>query len=245
MDANSKLLALYRSKFEELSPRIKAYNEDLCLKYEENKNQATNPLMLIINEDWEKADLKVMIFGQENNFRGGVCGNGGAFCGKINEVIEIYNKFYLKDTMYSCPFWNEFRRIRSKICTNDKKVAVLWNNIVKIGRLGPGFNPEIHQITKQYFNVIQDEITILQPDLLIFFTGPKYDERIHEALGEFLKIEIDGFSTKQMCNIEFKEYPEIRKSIRTYHPGYLYRNKDRRLKFINKIEVEIKDFINQ
>ena len=245
MDTNSKLLALYKSKFDELSPRISVYNENLCLKNEEDKNQATNPLMLMIDEDWEKADLKVMIFGQENNFWGGECGNGGAFGGKINEVIEIYNKFYLKDTMYSCPFWNEFRRIRSEISTNDKKVAVLWNNIVKIGRLGPGFNLEIHQITKQYFNVIQDEIKILQPDLLIFFTGPKYNERIQEALGEFSNIEIDGFSARQMCNIEFKEFPGIKKSIRTYHPGYLYRNKNRRLKFINKILLEIKIFMNQ
>ena len=55
----------------------------------------------------------------------------------------------------------------------NKRVAYLWNNISKLSIGGrDGVSPEIHELEKEYFHVIPQEIEILKPDVLIFFTGP-------------------------------------------------------------------------
>lgn len=219
MDTNTRLQELYNSKYQQLSDNIMRYNSSVS----NLNNRASNPLMLKINEDWQNADVKVMIFGQENNFWGGECDNGGAvFCGKVNEVIDIYETFYLNKKRKYGPYWNEFNRIINKTTTREKKVAFLWNNIVKIGRLGMGCVPAIHKITNEDFNVIAAEIRILKPNILIFLTGPDYDIKIKDALGDYTKNEIKGYDQQQMCEIKFDTDYDLALCVRTHHPNYLY-----------------------
>ena len=231
MDTNKQLEDLYKSKYPNLTSQINEYNQNI----NDDNNRATNPLMLKVNDEWINADLKIMIFGQENNFWAGECGNRAIFCGKINEVIEIYEKFYLKDLMYACPFWNEYRNIIKGTKSQGKKISFLWNNIVKIGRLGIGCVPEIHKITNENFNIIADEINISKPDVLVFFTGPNYDNKIFDALGKYTKFPIENFNPRQLCEIKFDTDYNLKYSIRTYHPGYLYRNKERKRIFMEEL----------
>ena len=232
---NKELIDLYTSKYSILTKKINDYN----ISVDNKINRATNPLMLKVNNDWVKADLKVMVFGQENNIWGGEFGNDGAFCGQINEIINIYEKFYLNDEMYACPFWNEYRNLRNQIKKQDKNISFLWNNVVKIGRLGIGCLPEIHKITTENFNVISDEINILKPDVLIFFTGPNYDNKIFDSLGKHSKISIGNFNPRQICEIKFDTDYNLKYSIRTYHPGYLYRNKERKRIHIEELVLNV------
>lgn len=172
-EINKQLEDLYKSKYANLTVELKKYNDDI----NDLKNRATNSLMLRADNEWTEADIKIMVFGQENNIWGGKeFGNHGVFCGKITETIDIYENFYLNDQMYSCPFWNEYRNLKSGVNSQGKKISFLWNNIVKIGRIGIGCVPKIHKITMENFDVISEEIRILKPDILVFFTGPNYDK---------------------------------------------------------------------
>jgi hypothetical protein len=234
---NRKLTELYRDKFVELGNSLNEYNELINTRDSNSPNKATNPLLLKVDNSWESSDLKIMIFGQENNIWAGECGNGGVFSNKVEEVIDIYGQFYLKDKMYSCPFWNEFRRIRDSF--SGRNVSVAWNNIVKIGRIGIGCIPEIHSLTVKHFNVIPQELEILKPDILIFLTGPNYDLKIQDTLGKYIIRPVDEFTSRQMGILEFEKNYNLKKCIRTYHPGYLYRNKVRRELFIKKLIEEI------
>lgn len=237
MEINEKLSRLYKSKYIELSKQIIEYNNKLLFKNRKDLC-ATNPLMLKIDEDWEKSDLKIMIFGQETNGWANEAGNEGLFCSKVEEVIKVYEDFYLQNTMYNSPFWNEFRRVKRNLNIEDRKVSVLWNNIIKIGRNGIGNVEEINIISKKYFDVIKDEIEILKPNILIFFTGPNYDDKIQTFLGEFTIKSIEGFELDKFCEFVFKDNFKLEKVMRTYHPQYLYRNKMRKT-FIDRLITEI------
>jgi len=38
----------------------------------------------------------------------------------------------------------------------------------------------IEETCWEVFNVLPEEITILKPDVIVFFTGPKYEKRLQE-----------------------------------------------------------------
>ena len=80
----------------------------------------------------------------------------------------------------------------------------------------------IYKIEKEYFNVINDEINVLKPDIILFVSGPNYDKVIKNSLidANFEALS-DKFSARQIAKIEFKNHNNI---FRTYHPNYLWRN---------------------
>ena len=100
-----------------------------------------------------------------------------------------------------------------------------------------GFPFETNNITNNYFKVILQEIQTLEPDVIIFFTGPNYDEYIQKAIGKFYKINMPMFIKRQLCKITSMEF-EL--AFRTYHPNYLWRNNIN--KFSNPIINEIVEY---
>jgi hypothetical protein len=237
MTENETLEKLYNDHFTDLIEPLKSYNQHISDKELDSTLKATNPLMLKTKDDWCIADLKIMIYGQETNFWGKECGNNAAFCGKVNNVINVYDTFYLQNKMYNSPFWNEFRRIK-KHFQKTTKTAVLWNNVIKIGRQGIGNLPQINQITKAHFNVLAQEINIINPDLIVFFTGPNYDKFILEYLGKFEKVKYAEFDVNQICEIKFDTDYGTKKVLRINHPNFLYRNKTRKV-IMDKVLAEL------
>ncbi len=233
-ELNEKLRTLYASKFPELAKAINEYNQqviDTSQNQDDLLNRATNPFMLKVNEEWLNAGLRVMIFGQENLTWGGEFTEKGdaVFCEKMDEVIQLYEDKYLEGEMFNRrgPFWNMLKRIKNEV--SKKGVALLWNNVLKIGRLKCGNVEAINEITYNCFNVVQEEIEYLKPNILVFFTGPRYDKHIKTFLGDFEVNNISGFdNVKQLCtvdfkNAKFKEQYEMKVALKTYHPQYLRR----------------------
>lgn len=227
MEINEKLKELYNIKMELLKTPLLEYN-----KNSNNIEKATNPLLIQVNENWKLADFKIMIVGQETNGWCHECGNSQEFNPNINKSIEVYNNFYLKGNGYRSPFWNEFNRIRKNINPN-KKVAFSWNNLIKIGKVGVGNSHKINQIKETYFNVLLEEIEILKPNCIIFFTGPNYNNFIEKYIGKNKTTPIVEFNSNELSIVEFENLNSLF-CLKTYHPNYLYRS-GLRLKVINKI----------
>ena len=78
----------------------------------------------------------------------------------------------------------------------------------------------IHEIERNYFHVIPQEIQILKPDILVFFTGPgqnAYYEYIKEnftLLGE--PLPIGGLPVDDVAKLPVKE---VSLAYKTYHPN--------------------------
>lgn len=182
----------------------------------------TNPLLINIDEDiYREADLRIMVFGQETNDWYGPWGNLS-----LSQTLECYSEFFGSGAWrkYGGHFFNGVRNYHSKIKERfpDKKVSLVWNNILKIGKVKAKGAPssQIIQATLNSFPVVKEEIRILQPNIIIFFTGPNYDRYLKDSF-EYLSLNpMEGWNSRKLAKVAAKELPI--NSFRTYHPRYLW-----------------------
>ncbi|MGF7141473.1 hypothetical protein [Roseimarinus sediminis] len=230
---NKKLKELYVENFRLLVPELLEFNSKV------NKNKkATNPFLLTVPTDYESFQNKIMVFGQETNGWCGECGDGGAFSNNIDKSLGIYNSFYLDGGIrkYKGPFWNEFKRIKREIEKRKNSVFV-YNNINKIGKLGRGNLDKINEIQFRKFNIINDEINLLKPDIIIFLTGPNYDFFIKKNIGAFEQTTISD----SIFRIVFTSKHQNIKCFKTYHPNALYHQKKNRIVIPQLIDEILKN----
>ena len=192
--------------------------------------QPAYPLLIKINDEakYKKADLRIMIFGQETNSWETKVSQVEIplheSCNFIDETVKSFMDAYLNfrtKTDLKSPFWNAFKKMHE--LTPKMNFEFIWNNIYKIGNRETNKNrphKQIRELENEYFDVIHDEISILQPDALLFLTGPNYDSRVDK------KFAIAGYQS--ISNIEERKLAKISISnripaYRTYHPGHLNR----------------------
>ena len=109
-----------------------------------------------------------------------------------------------------------------------KEVRYVWNNIVKIGRnvtKGNNKREVLEEIESQYFDVIKDEINIIQPQVIIFFTGPDtfWEGKLQQKLGiskSNYKAIPNWNNIRQVALLEMdkEQFPSVQYAFRTYHP---------------------------
>lgn len=214
---NSRLTELYTNSWPNLAGQLEE------IKASDQIVKPTNPLLLSVKEEdkYLNADLRVMIFGQETNDW------GGDFTNNIEYIKSIYDDFFSSRHCfkYGGQFWNGINRFLKMLELQypDKSIEFMWNNVVKIGKSGKrGKPPEnIYQIERQNFQVIEEEIKILKPNLIVFLSGPYYDYIINEQLNITEYQKINGYDQRQIARINIKN---IDFTFRTYHPNYLWRN---------------------
>jgi len=228
---NNSLKQLYNSKWTEY------YNElQKIWKGDKFVKKPTNPLLLKIDNetDFKKAEIRIMIFGQETN---GWYENSD----DLESIINAYQDFFGTDYCYSYggQFWNGVNRFRSMLQEKypDKKIRLVWNNLVKTGKSdGRGMPPDyIYQIERNNFEVIKEELKIVNPNVVLFLSGPNYDKIIKDNFGALKYESLAPFSERQLSKITLDS---VDFCFRTYHPNYLWRNNintyfDRILKEIN------------
>lgn len=228
MNTNESLWRMYDSKW-----------SNLCRVLEENglEGYEYSPLLLGIKdvEDFDSADIKVMLFGQDmsegdwyqynrqrqslnecmmsirtfDNKIGAIDLNGkrGTKCmGRgMNRFIDMLNAHY-----------------------PDKKIRYIWNDLVKLGRniKGNSHQKLLEQIELEYFNVIRDEVNIIRPQILIFFTGPNkfWEIKLQQKLGisksSYLSVPAWKGNIRQLAQLKLERetYPTVKYVFRTYHP---------------------------
>jgi len=235
---NDKLKELYARRWSVIRKKLLSFNSE---NLSNEKHRATNPLLIRTNKDYEKAKLKIMFFGQETNTWGRVFGMSNVFDNKskMKNILDGYESFYLNQgsKKYGRAFWNFVERLKNT--KTNQKAEYLWNNVFKIGKCEIGTPPDdIINDTFEHFNVIQKEIEILKPDVLLFFSGPNYDEFIRQSVGAFRRSQIDDeFSEKELCKLDFRNGLPIKLALRSYHPEHLrFKNKKYKDRLFKKIE---------
>jgi hypothetical protein len=157
--------------------------------------------------EFVRADIRVMIFGQETNDWKSVFGSKD-----FDYLMALHRGF-----SYHGPFWEGMELFKKMLNEkfSDKRIAYLWNNIVKIGKAGmvgmpPGY---IYSVEREFFSVIKQEVEIIKPDIILFLTSPEYDDKI---LDNFPSVASEGGKLIAKVSIT-----GVRYVFRTYHPAYL------------------------
>lgn len=236
---NEQLKNLYSSRWDEISNMLDIFNEETEMQEpNDDSNKATYPLLIQTNEEYFNATTKIIFFGQETNGWGKDEINNGIFeeGTNIDSVINIYNSFYLQKgyEKYGKSFWNFIKVLKNNKV--DKKNGFIWNNVLKIGKIGISTPQQgLINYTIDYFNVLPQEIEILKPNILLFLSGPKYDKYIEKSVGNFTIVPIDGFTTNELCILKF-DIIKVDLALRTYHPrGMDYKGQEVKNRITNKI----------
>lgn len=205
------------------------------VEYFINKVDAAFPYLIYVPEQYEKSSIKVMFCGQETQSWNSE-EYKDPYKASVDSVMHRYNVFVNNDG-YNSPYWNFQRRIKNR----NKNVGFVRNNIVKIGKLDePGCDDYIDNLARQYFPVFKKELEILQPDLIIFLTGPKYDWRIKNTLGNF---SLKSLGDTDECFDELVyDDPTIPMSIRINHPRWLQQH-SKYWSMIENIDKIIKNIV--
>ena len=234
MKINQKLALYYASRWSNL---CKALESKELYSYE------YNPLLLnIVNsDDFENADIKVMLFGQDMSAedlnrpwykydRDKLVDENGKLSPEIKTfdsktgACNVDGKRQVKGMGGGMNLFID--RLNDKF--KGKEVRYVWNNIVKIGRnvtKGNNKREVLEEIESQYFDVIKDEINIIQPQVIIFFTGPDtfWEGKLQKKLG-ISKINYKAIpnwnNIRQVALLEMdkEQFPSVQYAFRTYHP---------------------------
>jgi hypothetical protein len=219
----------------------KAFDECMATISEQPKSDEggpANPLLINPHNNYSSSDLKVMYFGQETN------GYEGAYSESkgIDHLLDVYDGFVNKRGCYAYrgQFWNGVKHFQLAFKGIHSNSEFVWNNIVKVGKDWSKGCPseKVLMWQKPWSNIIPQEVKILSPDVVIFFTGPNYDHLIKNTFTDVNFEPVGDFSIRQLAKINSENLPC--NTYRTYHPGYLWRIgfhkvKDAIIDNINKI----------
>ncbi|MFV0175213.1 hypothetical protein OBK14_13040 [Empedobacter falsenii] len=176
----------------------------------------TNPLLLSHKnpEDFQNSDIKVMILGQENNDWEGEY--GGDYEHLLKTCSDFYQGEYYQHLGY---FKNHYNLIVDllKDKFEDKNIGFFWSNVVKIGKAyEKGLPPNyVLDVLETDFNVLQEEINIIKPDIIIFISGPDYDYHINQQIKDLRIVEVENYGIRELAKMEI---PNVKFAYRTYHP---------------------------
>lgn len=195
---------------ESLNRLYKKHWPKLSFLLSENPN-LSKPLLINIPEEYYKQPTKLMIFGQQTR---------GWGRGSISDLLSCYKKFNFGENLSYTPFWNIIRKIE-KICEIES-YNIVWNNLNKCAYNENRPPRNLEQKILNNFPVIKKEINIVEPDAILFLSGPKFDQHLRKLFEGCSFQNIQNFSKRKFSKIKHKLLPV--NTYRTYHPHYLRRS---------------------
>jgi hypothetical protein len=179
----------------------------------------SNPLLLNFPEGYQAQPTKLFIVGQQTHS----WYNGEVQLSKelnaIDDLMDKYKNGFRLGVKYRSPFWNAARKLEKLFKISDGQI--LWSNLNRVDR-NKGRPFEIEKPLYEAFPVLSSEIEIAKPDVVVFFTGPYFDDLI--ALN-FPRVKFEAVNSlgKRLVRVIHGNLPSS--SFRTYHPNYMRRKK--------------------
>lgn len=207
---NQALLKLYNSKREVIEKIKNTSKEKLAL------------LLSAVPRNYQKANYKIMVIGQELN---------GGFGVRSEPRITMLNNLKLQSKKPIKRNFSKFINFSTKFCKSMNKVNssirsyFVWAEIRKFSywigsksrKPKKPLNDEVQNIIDNEFNILEDEIRIINPDIVLFLTGHNYDNYIEKQLRGVDFKAVKGYKEKQFARVEHEVLPK--KSFRIYHPN--------------------------
>ncbi|WP_439516799.1 hypothetical protein [Sediminibacterium sp.] len=225
MTINQKLEALYSEKLKKIGPLF------------DFDNEIDGPLIMNAwEEDYLNSQIKLLFIGQE-------CDEWiGETIDKFEDLKNRYVDFKLSKNGTRTTFWQYVYYVNSILNPSNKDGNnFLWTNVSKFCMWnGKPLDWTTHKATVKHFNCLKEEIKIVNPDVVLFFSGPNYDDKIKiqfetEVIFEQLSDEIPLRELAVLFNENLPKH-----TYRTYHPKAMQmRHKKGHLEIIlNTIKAE-------
>ena len=168
------------------------------------------PLLIDVPDAYRDATVKLMVVGQQTNGWGHPNDKSGG-------LLAEYRRFDLGKTYVNSPFWQAAHAVYASLNPDGPPRGFLWSNLVKVDVAEKRPSPAIEELISSA-DLLQHELSITQPDIVVFFTGPGYDERLRATFQDVEYERVDDFVNR----LSHDALPE--QTFRSYHPGYLRRS---------------------
>ncbi len=172
------------------------------------------PFVVAPDARYRDAAVRLMIVGQET-FGWGEGIDRGQSAEQLVEILrEWYRSFNLGANYRSTPFWSAADHIFRSLNPSTDARAFLWSNLVKMDMGRRRVTPEVEERVAA-LRLLQREISEFSPEVVVFFTGPRYDERLAMSFPG-ARFETAG---PLLARVIHADLPT--RTFRTYHPRYL------------------------
>ena len=196
--------------------------------------QLSNPFLIKALPSYRKAKRKILFVGQETNGWDPFKITLETFKNKNEEYrredcIEFLQWMY-EDLRYHrkydhTPFWKAMRRLYHAISPGEGDDGFLHTELVRFDYANKRPPKDIESLLQREYNVLPMEIEALAPEVVIFLTGPEYDDRLRETFhrvggsGSNLNFEpVNSLKANELSRVVHSKLPYH--SYRTYHPNY-------------------------
>jgi len=184
------------------------------------------PILISASEAYANADLRLMVVGQQTNTWWGADGWDASLreSAPIDALLRRYAEFELGKA-YPGPFWSAAHTLQRQLGSEGTRCGLIWSNLNRVDRALSKKDPNARATAIEEalgrIPLLEGEIRILQPHVLIFFIGPAYDARLRAT---FPGVEV-AKPTKREPLQRATHANLAQFTFSTYHPNFLQRAK--------------------
>lgn len=207
-DINDQLLDLYQREIKNLQ------------QIQIDTDFYDGPHLAYAFDDYSGAKKKIVFVGQEPN------GWAGSISHNVDDLLHKYKDFKMCDAggkSYTA-FWEYIYDFKNTLLNTGNAKDFMWLNVSKFCEADTGGtiqSDDDFYLLNENFNVLVQEIKILNPDIVIFFTGSNWDYAINHLLENTVKFnEVhNSVAVKEVAKLTSPHLPFY--SYRLQHPRYL------------------------
>lgn len=202
-------------------------NGTLELLHNKYSDELDGPLLMYCWEDeYLKAAPKILFVGQEHTQTYWFANDA------VKSPIEWYQNFRLGENN-NYVFWKHVKKLNTMLNPEGSAHSFLWTNVSKYCTSeGNAIKDEDHEFIISKMNLLQHEIEIIKPDIVIFLSGFQCDKRLSiqfDGEVQFEKI-FEFLSKNDLARVSHEKLPY--NSFRTFHPRRLLKNCQHYLKLL-------------
>ena len=203
------------------------------------------PLFVSVGPAWECAARRLLVVGQETLSEWKFAPAAGypwphpplsslAACQQYPAAVEALVEFYrwciheTKSWSKGTPFWDAVREL-----VHFTNAQMLWTNLCRctlqdatvVGAYDSGSltQAQFRDFVDWQRGLLAQEVAVLQPTTVVFFTGPTYDQILLEEFSDVQFQAIGDNPIRALARLSAHGLPFS--SFRGYHPNYLRRSK--------------------
>ncbi|WP_126428609.1 hypothetical protein [Brevibacillus marinus] len=128
----------------------------------------------------------------------------------VQELQREYIAFRREGRWEHTPFWRAARIIYDRLNVDGPEGGYMTSNLIKLDQNNSRPSPEVEEIVCTAFPLLPHEITALQPDVVIFFTGPSYDGRLKRTFPKVVFEPVEGLAPHVLYRIRHEQLPYFR-----------------------------------
>lgn len=196
---NDELRSYYRSEWKQLAS-VRDRHEAL-----------SQPLLLKALPGFSEATVKLLVVGQQTHGWGTGSDTEGH---PLDKLMQNYENFALGRSRMNTPFWQAAHQVHEAVNPSAPRTGFMWSNLVKVDQNKDRPSREVEEKVSS-LNLLPAEVRIVDPDAVVFFTGPDYVSRLRDTFEGAQREEV----SEHLFQIDHELLPS--RSFQTYHPKYL------------------------